>query len=909
MLLALLILLTAASLRLYDLHEYPPGPHYDEAVYLIVSRNIAFAGARFFPMVEAYQGREVLYMYLNAPFLQWIHDDIFTLHMVSAFCNLITVAATIALGRLMFRGRRGWIIGLTMGALIALNFPQIWLGRQAFRAVTLPFMQAIALAFLWRGLTAKRRDWLWLLIGGFLAGATVYTYNSSRLFPLWLGVAALVLLIVDRTHWRLRLRQGLIFFSLLIMVAAPMALYAFHRPDIFFGRLAEVTQTDQSVTLGESVLLHARMFFLDGDPYLRYNIPHRPYFTLPEGLLLLIGIGVALWRLVKRGDPVERTAYALALLSPLMVIPSVISVGGLPPSHMRSLGMIPLIFVLVAVGFEWVYSRSAQVLGTRLIASANRGRETVGRHAWRRSINRREYVFASLLIVVLLLGGVLVGQTYFAWAQRADVYYATDADLSAAAKWLVAHHTDELVYIAAQDKGHPTALVEPLPPVTWLGTDLLFRAPEGQTGLYIFPRSAPPPESWRAWLAPGAITDLPLGPDGRTAFEAFRVSGDAPLPDVSPAQAENPYLRLIGMDEPAIRSGESGALQMQWQVLAPPPYGDFTPLVQLEDAQGNVLARSEPYMTLTDAWRPGETLMQQVIISVPPATPPGEYPVRVAWVGRTSDQYATYRNAGLWTQIGVITVLRPIEYGVINEVLIKHSFVISPDFTLLGYNILDYVYRPGESIPVTLYWASSRSGLQAVRVTAQLGQVTLAAWTPFDGYEWDAGETLAERQRLLIPRDLAPGDYSLALNGEPVATIHVDGIPRNFEVPPVDVVVHTVFGQQLELVGYNHHRDGNILFIEIIWHSVDIIQNSYKFFIHLVDNSGMILSQIDTFPRQNSYPTSLWVEGEIVTETYQFTLVPGAEAVRVGVYDPESMQRLSRSTDTTQIDYFQFPID
>ncbi|MBE2268766.1 MAG: glucosyltransferase domain-containing protein, partial [Anaerolinea sp.] len=325
---ATLILLTAAVLRLYALHDYPPGPHYDEAVYLIVSRNIAFGGARFFPMVEAYQGREVLYMYLNAPFLQYIHDDIFTLHMVSAFCNLLTIAASIALGRLMFRGKhRGWLIGLTVGALITLSFPQIWLARQAFRAVTLPMMQALALAFLWRGLTVKPRDGLWLIAAGLLAGGAVYTYNSSRLFPLWLGIAGLALLIFDRARWRLRVRQGAIFFGVLILTAAPMALYAVQRPDVFFGRLTEVTQADQSVTLLESIWLHVKMFFIDGDPYLRYNIPHRPYFTLPEGLLLVAGLIVAAIRLVRRGNPLERAAYLLALLSPLMVIPSVISVG------------------------------------------------------------------------------------------------------------------------------------------------------------------------------------------------------------------------------------------------------------------------------------------------------------------------------------------------------------------------------------------------------------------------------------------------------------------------------------------------------------------------------------------------------------------------------------------------------
>ena len=98
----------------------------------------------------------------------------------------------------------------------------------------------------------------------------------------------------------------------------------------------------------------------------------------------------------------------------------------------------------------------------------------------------------------------------------------TDADLSLAAKWLVAQHVsaDTPVYLAARDKGHPTVMIEPVPPITWLGTDSLFRPAPGATGLYIFPRSAPPPPDWAAWLAPGAVADLPLGPDGRD-----RVSG------------------------------------------------------------------------------------------------------------------------------------------------------------------------------------------------------------------------------------------------------------------------------------------------------------------------------------------------------------------------------------------------
>src|SRR5215207_6578651 len=258
--LALFIMLIAAALRLWQLHVYPPGPHYDEAVYLIITRSIAFGGARPFPIVEAYQGREVLYMYLDAPLLHLLGDQIFTLHVSNAFYNLLTVAASLALGRAMYRGRRGLVVGLVVGLLMALNFPQIWLGRQAFRAVTLPMCQAFALLCLWRG-PNTRRGWRWLLAGGLFAGLALYTYMASRLFPLWLALGGLALLAADWNRRALRIRQGLIFFGTLVVVALPMAVYAFQKPDIFFGRLSEVTQADQSITLPESVLVHARMFF------------------------------------------------------------------------------------------------------------------------------------------------------------------------------------------------------------------------------------------------------------------------------------------------------------------------------------------------------------------------------------------------------------------------------------------------------------------------------------------------------------------------------------------------------------------------------------------------------------------------------------------------------------------------
>src|SRR3954447_24979862 len=92
--LATLTLLIAAFLRIWQLAVYPPGPHYDEAAELLIARSIAFGGARFFPMVGAYQGREVLFYYLSVPLLAFVHDGIFSLRLLSVYCNLLTIAAS-----------------------------------------------------------------------------------------------------------------------------------------------------------------------------------------------------------------------------------------------------------------------------------------------------------------------------------------------------------------------------------------------------------------------------------------------------------------------------------------------------------------------------------------------------------------------------------------------------------------------------------------------------------------------------------------------------------------------------------------------------------------------------------------------------------------------------------------------
>jgi hypothetical protein len=367
-------------------------------------------------------------------------------------------------------------------------------------------------------------------------------------------LAGLLLLWLDRSSWRLRLRQGLIFFGAMIVVALPMGAYALNNPDIFFQRLEEVSGGDVVVSTGHSIRRHIEMFFLRGeDGNLRYNVPGRPYFTPIEGLLLLIGLAVAGWRLWHGKPAAERVAYGLTLMAPLMVIPSIIALGGLPPNHMRSLGMVPLIFVLVAVGAEAALSAAGR----------------------RWSSMRQIPMQAGIIAGALLIGTVVTGVTYFDWAGRAGLFYQADGDLAAAADWLPDHATpSDHIYIASFHREHPTVLIASDRPVTWLGFDSLFLPPPDETGLMIAAHNAPLPPSWLDWLSPYAVDDLPLGPDGTPAFMAYRLTGDLALPDevAVASTTRTSLMTLSGFADAPSASGATAIVTLIWRIDQTPPY-------------------------------------------------------------------------------------------------------------------------------------------------------------------------------------------------------------------------------------------------------------------------------------------------------------------------------------------------
>jgi 4-amino-4-deoxy-L-arabinose transferase-like glycosyltransferase len=126
-------------------------------------------------------------------------------------------------------------------------------------------------------------------LAGLFCGLTAYTYLAARAFPIPLAVALLTLFVTDRSRRRARLGQLAIFVAVAALTLAPLAHHWLTHSGSFLTRTQQVAATSWAEAWA-GVRACLKMFFLRGDPYIRFNLPHRPLFDPITAILFLIGI-------------------------------------------------------------------------------------------------------------------------------------------------------------------------------------------------------------------------------------------------------------------------------------------------------------------------------------------------------------------------------------------------------------------------------------------------------------------------------------------------------------------------------------------------------------------------------------------------------------------------------------------
>ncbi len=100
----------------------------------------------------------------------------------------------------------------------------------------------------------------------------------------------------------------------------------------------------------------------------------------------------------------------------------------------------------------------------------------------------------------------------------------------------------------------------------------------------------------------------------------------------------------------------------------------------------------------------------------------------------------------------------------------------------------------------------------------------------------------------------------------------------------------------IPLAVYGLPRAYQTLRLNVTWQPLQPFAEDLKVFVHLVDAQNRVLAQFDGQPREGTYPTSRWIPGELIADSYPLTLPaeapPGPYRVYLGLYNETTGARL-----------------
>jgi 4-amino-4-deoxy-L-arabinose transferase-like glycosyltransferase len=737
MLVLAVILLAAVVARLLWLDTIPPGMWFDEAVDAHDALGVWHGGFEIY--FEGNLGREPLYMYLLAPAVGLFGPGAVPIRLVSGVLGLAAVALTYPLGRALFDRR----VALFATGFAAASYPLLHFSRTGFRVITLPALLVLGLWLAWTGL---RRDRLGLtLAGGAALGLTLYTYSSSRyMLPPLLGALALIGLWRRDLPAGRRLRLVGTLVAAAVVVCLPLLVYYATHLSALSVRANQIpfvnplAGRDALRDWYGSTLDVLRMFFVSGDGLARHNLPGRPMLDPLAGAALVLG---ALILLLER-----RWAVALLLGTWLVATLGPLTFTLENPHHLRSLGVLPVLFLLCGLGL-------ARVVGYLRVAGP---------------------LLAGL---VLVLSAASTARDYFVvWPEQTRTFWETQADVAAAVRALPGLPSADRVFVAADEYRS-----RPEPFTALHGEDdrvhafngrkgLVFPDPGLGTALYLMPTSATADRSVVERLLPaGALVSRSPAPDGADAFRAYRLPAAELQPHPThPLRASfGGVVELLGYDlAEATRPGQPAALTLYWRILEYRWY-PWSWRAQLVDArgQGGIGQAAYSDSLITNAWRLNDVVASWMEVP-PPRTPDagaGFVVLTMKTDGReeAADVPATDasgRDAGTTLRLGPLRLReRPPDQFPPDLTATRARF--GDAIELVGYRLRGPV-RAGAPLPLTLAWRATGTPAASYSYTLQLLAADGRLVAQQDGQPgggdfptavWQAGDVVVDSAQLSLP--------------------------------------------------------------------------------------------------------------------------------------------------------------
>ncbi len=477
----------------------------------------------------------------------------------------------------------------------------------------------------------------------------------------------------------------------------------------------------------------------------------------------------------------------------------------------------------------------------------------------------------------------------YGWEPALEVYYAEKVGIAAHILGIELHSSaDEAIQAinqALQEHGAPLH-VELL---TW------FQLPADVRGMYPCLLEA-------AGRRTGSVTVQGLV---TTAYVLERPLSFAPVKDGS---AEYGVLTLsqtdvAGTHNVCLRTGWTSTVRTgeDWRVSAR--------LVTL-DPPGWTLARSDSDIrddeqVPTSSWEAGQSGEAFSLLRFPAGAPPGEYAVQtVLFSARHPDGADRLVNgvpAGRALALATVTLRAPAPMtGETPPPLVSPAEGIA----LVGHDARGGMLSAGQEVRVTLRWTAAPSCCSdswsgaALALQGEGWRVAqpVRVFAPYS-LDWHA---------FLIPAE-AEGPAGLLLEAPglepvPLAQYTVERTERLFAPPPFDVPLRSEFLGVAVLEGFSVAQTtvspDETLALTLVWRATGTPTTSYRVFTHLLSEGGRVIAQHDELPVGGARPTTGWMPGEYLLDTYHLVFndegrqYRGPARLEVGFYDPQTGARV-----------------